>query len=781
MKKSVLFVLVVAVTSICSGQWLERQLVLGDTFGGIGYPGKLVVNPISANVYIEAYPNDQVFNPATVEKMRGPGVSGSVVFCPPSGKGYVIRETLLTIDAAADTVIGKTVLPFGPDRYAYSRTSNRLYLGSVGDPDLLVFDPDGDSILETVAVGFGVWSLQWDTVWNRVYIGGATDTAELRALDCARDTLSPGIHTGLMDVSYFTLSTVSHKLYCAGLDSNDFGRIVVVSTDSLRIVNTRLELPASSATVYSAATDRLYVISGGDEFYVVDCRTDTIRTQRTLDEDISAVAVSSLTGTVYLGSDDSAQVMVMDTTDSVVGIVRLPGGATIGEDAMAFSPDRNQLYGATGWDGIAFAVDASADTLAGWVSYQRRVPSPMVYNPAGNKLYLLFPGQGDILVFDSTFGTPKRIPCSMHSPQAMLNQTLNRLYVATGARLRVIDCNSDSLIASKVLYGISHPIAVMVPYLNKVYVFSADGQDSAYAYDCLRDEVSSIFYLPDIVTGAVYDPRSNRVFFSCGPQPTVRALDPVTDSVVNTFDLVNTPYHGRMAVNVDLGRLYYTDQLPTRLFTIDVLADSVVGSDSLPWGVEALFMDRRLGKLFMCGSDPAKVLVYDCNQRAIVDTIDAGFTGAGLMDDRNDKLYLSYGAVVDCRYDSVVTRLDSFSPSSMAWDAIDNRVFQATTSRLYVYRDDPYGIAEQKVENLKPMLTVLGNPVRNAVKLRLQFPPGQTATLTLHDVAGRLVRWLSVDRTSSLELDLKSVPAGVYFIRLRSPTVNDEHKIIVTR
>ena len=70
-------------------------------------------------------------------------------------------------------------------------------------------------------------------------------------------------------------------------------------------------------------------------------------------------------------------------------------------------------------------------------------------------------------------------------------------------------------------------------------------------------------------------------------------------------------------------------------FTIDVLADSVIANDSLPWGVEGLFLDRRLGKLFMCGTDPARTLIYDCNQRAIVDTIDVGYDGAGLFRTRD--------------------------------------------------------------------------------------------------------------------------------------------------
>jgi len=257
----------------------------------------------------------------------------------------------------------------------------------------------------------------------------------------------------------------------------------------------------------------------------------------------------------------------------------------------------------------------------------------------------------------------------------------------------------------------------------------------------------------------------------------VRALDPVTNAVVKTFDLVGGSASGQMALNVDLGRLYYVDQSPDILFTIDVLTDSVISSESLPGNVDAMFLNRRLGKLYLCLR--AQTLVFDCNQDAIVDTIDAGFRYSGLMDDRNDKLYLRYGAVVDCRYDSVVTRLDSINPRSMAWDAIDNRVFQATTSRLYVYRDDPYAVEEQKTGSLGPVLAVLGNPVRKAVRLRLQIPHNQTGNLTLHDVAGRLVRSLSVIRTSTLQLDLKAMPAGVYLVSLEAGGKRTTDKVIV--
>jgi DNA-binding beta-propeller fold protein YncE len=477
--------------------------------------------------------------------------------------------------------------------------------------------------------------------------------------------------------------------------------------------------------------------------------------------------------------------VVVDTTDSVVGSIPLPAVPTHYIAALGFWPDRNELYGVTNGD-LAFIVDASVDTVAGGVSYAAYQPRQMVHNPAGNKLYLLCTGHDEVLVMDSTFATPKHVLGGAFGSYAVpvLNPVLNRLYVADNDELRVIDCNSDSLVQVHEMYGINRALPVMVPYLNKLYVFSSStgtGGDSAYVYDCLRDTVFSIFLVSDDVPCAVYDPRSNRVFFACDDAPTVRALDPVTSSVVKTFDLVGGSSRGRFALNLDLGRLYYTDQSPNRMFTIDVLGDSVLASDSLPWDVDTMFLNRRLGKLYMCSRDTAAVLVFDCNQGAIVDTISADYQYAGLLNDRNDKLYLRYGAVVDCRYDSVVAMLPPGSPDPrcMAWDAIDNRVFQANANWLYVYRDDLYGVEEQKVGNVGPMLTVLGNPVRNAVNLRLQIPHGQTGNLTLYDVTGRMIRSLSVIRSATLHLDLNSMSAGVYLVCLEAGGTRTTDKVII--
>jgi hypothetical protein len=175
------------------------------------------------------------------------------------------------------------------------------------------------------------------------------------------------------------------------------------------------------------------------------------------------------------------------------------------------------------------------------------------------------------------------------------------------------------------------------------------------------------------------------------------------------------------------------------------------------------------------------VLVFDCRLGAIVDTVAADFQYAALVDDRNDKLYLRYGAVVDCRYDSVITQLAPglVDPRCMAWNIIDNRVYQAHTSTLYVYRDDPSAVEEAGAGQPGPMLAVLGNPARGSVRLKLQLPAGQLAALSVYDAAGRLVHSSFGLRTSSFRLDLRSRSAGLYFVRLDAGGARATAKVVL--
>jgi hypothetical protein len=767
--------------SLASAQWLERKVVFGDTLGGISLVegGGVVVNPISGNVYIESDPV-QIFNPVTHEKLRSIDIPGSVIFCPASGKGYIFdddgSDSALIVDAAADTVTGTAYFPYDVDAFAYNPTPNRLYLMHGSTSEIVTFDAAGDSVLDTIDVGGTIRSLLVDSTRNRLYVG--TDLWELDVVDCSVDTVVAEVDVDVEYLDMIAVSPATHKIYCAGPSDT---ALVVVSADSLRSVGYVQIDGDLDLMVGNPVAARLYC-ARADTVFVVDCSSDTVRAA--IPAQAPSIAVGSGSGKCYIARGDSAAVLAVDTADSVVDVVRVPTVPTHGVPALTYWYGSNELYGVTSPSDLVFIIDASIDTVAGTVNYAPYLPRQMVHNPAGNKLYLLCPSQDDLLVMDSTFGTPKHILGGSVSTygRPVLNPALNRLYVADDDEFRVIDCGTDSLVRTHAMNGVSRAIPVMVPYLNRLYVFSSStgsGGDSVYAYDCFRDKVTSVMWVSENVPYALYEPRSNRVFFACRAAPTLRALDPVTNTVVKTFDLVGASYNGRMALNLDLGRLYYTDQSPAMIFTIDVLADSVIASESLPLQVDSMYLDRRLQKLYLCGNN--QTLVFDCALGTVTDTISAGFRYSALLDERNDKLFLNYGAVVDCRYDSIVTQLDSINPRSMAWDAIDNRVFKATTSRLYVYRDDPYAVEEERVVNRRAALAVLGNPARGAIRLSLEIPRDRTGVLNIFDAAGRRVYSSFEHRSSSRDIDAKSLSAGIYFVRLKTDGAEATAKVIVQR
>jgi DNA-binding beta-propeller fold protein YncE len=775
---------VLAVVSLCSGQWLERKVAVGDTIG-FKLDGGIAVSPVSGKVYIEGSPT-RVVDPASAAKIGSFDASGPLVFCSPSGKAYIIDNPVVILDAAGDTMIGTTTLPFTPCALAYSISSNRLYLASPNDADpLFVFDPSGDTMLGTVAIGSPVTALLWDSVRNRLYVGARSDSGLLRVVDCTADTVLAEVRVGISEVSLLALSSASNKLYCTGEpDTSGGSTVAVVSADSLLPVASVAGLPLLTKAAYSPVTDRLFCLdSQGDTLYVIDCAGDTVRSR--VGAKFSSLAVSTISGDVYLGQRRVRPILVLDTSDIVVDSIPCPATTSNNVGAVTFNPVRNEVYAAL-TDDLAFMADAATGSVIGVFDYITYTPYQMVYNPNGSRLYLLCPSENAVLVMDSTFETTTFIYGGVTRSNAfpVLDSVRNRIYVAEGGVLRVIDCGSDSLANVLSTPGIDQAVSVLVPDVNKLFIFGNDGAgDSVYAYDCVGGGVQRVLYLSDGVPCVVFDPHSGLVYFACEDAPALRGLDPVTGSVVRELDLGygSGSTEGRMAVNPDMGRLYLTDQDWDRMYTIDVDSTRVLGSTYLSWNVDTLVLNRRLGKLYLCSRDNPATLAFSCSQDTIVKTVYAGFHFSALMNDSNDKFYLRYGAVVDCRSDDVLPRLENINAHAMAWDRAHNRMFQAASYWLYVYRDDPPGVAEAQTETRGPMMTVLDNPARNSIRLRLQIPSDQTGTLAVHDAAGRLVHLSSGLRTQSYRLDLAEMPAGVYFVCLEVGRTRATDKVIVQR
>jgi hypothetical protein len=84
--------------------------------------------------------------------------------------------------------------------------------------------------------------------------------------------------------------------------------------------------------------------------------------------------------------------------------------------------------------------------------------------------------------------------------------------------------------------------------------------------------------------------------------------------------------------------------------------------------------------------------------------------------------------------------------------------------------NDYVGISEARFPVTSSQSPVLRfqNPGRGSVRFALTTPPPPGTRLAIHDATGRLVHSSLVLRTSSFRLDLRSMPAGVYFAALNT-------------
>jgi len=97
----------------------------------------------------------------------------------------------------------------------------------------------------------------------------------------------------------------------------------------------------------------------------------------------------------------------------------------------------------------------------------------------------------------------------------------------------------------------------------------------------------------------------------------------------------------------------------------------------------------------------------------------------------------------------------------------------------------PTGLMEQTSAVDDVRLAIHPNPVRTGhatVHLHRQLPASPPPLLGIYDASGRLVRQSSLGlRASSMPLDLRSMRAGVYLVRLTAGTFSTTQKLVIQR
>jgi len=94
---------------------------------------------------------------------------------------------------------------------------------------------------------------------------------------------------------------------------------------------------------------------------------------------------------------------------------------------------------------------------------------------------------------------------------------------------------------------------------------------------------------------------------------------------------------------------------------------------------------------------------------------------------------------------------------------------------------EPVGISENVAAPSLTDLTVVPNPAFGHARLHWQGQPSARAALTVTDAAGRevLAMHLELSRGQAVDLDLGTLPAGVYLARLVAPALNATRKFVI--
>jgi hypothetical protein len=113
----------------------------------------------------------------------------------------------------------------------------------------------------------------------------------------------------------------------------------------------------------------------------------------------------------------------------------------------------------------------------------------------------------------------------------------------------------------------------------------------------------------------------------------------------------------------------------------------------------------------------------------------------------------------------------------------DSATYLDACRRAQDWYDANVGVAEP---GLKPQascfkLEAYPNPATNAVNIQFSTPLSGPSSLRVYDTQGRLVHSSLGLRTSPFRLDLRSMPAGVYYLRLTSGDKTVSRRVAIVR
>jgi len=431
-----------------------------------------------------------------------------------------------------------------------------------------------------------------------------------------------------------------------------------------------------------------------------------------------------------------------------------------------------------------------------------------------NKLYLNTRAEDQYLVLDcSTYQLKAQIPVEgADFYTCSYNWRRQKLYVtfAEGPESTlVIDAAGDSILRWLDVYR---------EFRNDVYLSDLDVRfkpavDTLYEYECDADTI--IRRWPIHCTWGSWDSVHHKLYVGQGSHRKLYVYDYLADSCLKVIDV--SAIYARMpdacVFSYNYHRAYVAhgrfDMVSDEVGIIDTERDTLIRvlPVKLEEGVYShVAVDQRDGKAYIA-SYPDTMWVVNCATDSVLKKFECGEGGRMDLCIRwvpwSNRIYVlnylwgdSKLVVIDCNTDSVIVSGMSLGSScyDIQLDPVHRRVFAIgapDTNSVCVLRDTGYAAVETpKIDDVPVASGLQARMASGECDIQYSLAAPGRVELSVYDQLGREVRQLVAEQQAAgrhlVTWDCRDssghrVSGGVYFIQLRSPAVNDEQKVVVTR
>lgn len=132
----------------------------------------------------------------------------------------------------------------------------------------------------------------------------------------------------------------------------------------------------------------------------------------------------------------------------------------------------------------------------------------------------------------------------------------------------------------------------------------------------------------------------------------------------------------------------------------------------------------------------------------------------------NGTTFITAGTFTDTSYTSGRTQLASGYGFDIGNLLADNIVFT------------PSGTLSVAKNDLKKF-TLYPNPARGVVNVLFDNNEGETSTITIYDILGKLVKTIENKLENNASIDVSSLKKGVYFLKIKSSTSEQTKKLVI--